>query len=829
MTLKLSNIQTFFFTYLCPRFYAGSPGVPSNTTSTQTVNQSPWQNPVYQALMLGTKEEPGPVTSMLNNNKALMAQYNAINANGLPAAQQASLGTWNSAASPTANIVNQLDPVTGRYTAMANPALWKTGVAPGEYTAVPRPTLTPAQKVTGPAGSLQWNPETQGALYMPEATTSDATQAAARGGIMGLKGYARGSTATTSTANFLSQDIQRSLGRPASQADLDFWTPRIDNGSISRDQFTAQTKASPEGVQYAKDNPEAVAMNNMSPSDKADALKKQHDAGKALTADQTSFLQNYTDSSSNIWKGDIDPITGLETPTARGVNQSSAEYTKYLKGVQDAGGTVPTEDATQYGITAKSNAPYTLTDTLKKTAYYDPITGQTTNPGFLQLQKEAAGLKTPKIMQDAGIGLYQGYEATKALQNYKPSDVNATMANVASMNAPSDISAKMAVVDRMQGADNISANQLQQYQMRGPQAITGPTTAASQMQGPQSWLDQGTAQAYMNPYTQSVVDIQKREANRDYQQQLNQLNAESVKAGAFGGSRQAIQQAEAARNQATRLGDIEAQGLNQAYAQGAQQFNTAQGQGLQAGQANLSASQQTSLANQATQIQAMMANQGMDFNTALQNLQAKLGVQNTQSASDLQAAMSNQNVQQQTQAANMAAQNAANNAYAQQQLVAAQTNYGGKLTAAQANQQASNAANNAYAQNALTASQANQGAGLQANQQNLGAANQMAGIANQGIGAGSAMNAVNAANMGIQGQVATATQNLQQQYLDTQSGNAQSWLNAPNTIAGPVSNVINAQDTTGGTNTITGTTAPASWGARGGLIKNGKVSKRGNV
>ena len=103
MIFKLSNLPKFFHTYICPRFYGG--GTPANTTSTTTVNQSPWQNPVYQALMLGTAEKPGPMTSMLNNNRDLMAQWNAVNSQGLAPAEQAALGTWNPAGSQAAYVV----------------------------------------------------------------------------------------------------------------------------------------------------------------------------------------------------------------------------------------------------------------------------------------------------------------------------------------------------------------------------------------------------------------------------------------------------------------------------------------------------------------------------------------------------------------------------------------------------------------------------------------------------------------------------------------------------------------------------------------------------
>ena len=92
------------------------------------------------------------------------------------------------------------------------------------------------------------------------------------------------------------------------------------------------------------------------------------------------------------------------------------------------------------------------------------------------------------------------------------------------------------------------------------------------------------AKQYMNPYMQNVVDIQQREAQRQADIAGTQRNAQAVGAGAFGGSRQAITDAEAARNLATQKGDIQAQGLNQAYGQAANQFNQDYSRNLQAQQ-----------------------------------------------------------------------------------------------------------------------------------------------------------------------------------------------------------------------------------------------------
>ena len=58
---------------------------------------------------------------------------------------------------------------------------------------------------------------------------------------------------------------------------------------------------------------------------------------------------------------------------------------------------------------------------------------------------------------------------------------------------------------------------------------------------------------YMSPYMQNVVDYQKAQALRDFQIAQPMRNQQALAAGAFGGSRQAITDAEAQRNKLNSL------------------------------------------------------------------------------------------------------------------------------------------------------------------------------------------------------------------------------------------------------------------------------------
>jgi hypothetical protein len=258
------------------------------------------------------------------------------------------------------------------------------------------------------------------------------------------------------------------------------------------------------------------------------------------------------------------------------------------------------------------------------------------------------------------------------------------------------------------GSQQVQAPNLQNYQMQAPADVRSQGYDAASMQaaqtgynpqlqtfqmGPaervetQSFAQPGSADAYMSPYMQSVVGIQQREAQRAADIAGTQRGAAAVKSGAFGGSRQAIMDAEAARNLAQQKGDIQATGLQSAFQQAQGQFNAEQqarlaaqqsnqqagltvgqqnlasqigtqqlgaGQiGLQTSLANLSSAQQAAVQNQAAQNQAMgmnaqqamqaaLANQQAGLTTGQQNLAANLGIQQLGAGQNMQAQLANQ-------------------------------------------------------------------------------------------------------------------------------------------------------------------------------------------
>jgi len=81
-------------------------------------------------------------------------------------------------------------------------------------------------------------------------------------------------------------------------------------------------------------------------------------------------------------------------------------------------------------------------------------------------------------------------------------------------------------------------------------------------------------QAFMSPYMQNAVDVQKNEAFRDAQIRNLGANLGSARQGTYGGARQTLAEQERNRGLQTQLGQIQATGTQKAFeaAQQAQQF-----------------------------------------------------------------------------------------------------------------------------------------------------------------------------------------------------------------------------------------------------------------
>jgi hypothetical protein len=88
----------------------------------------------------------------------------------------------------------------------------------------------------------------------------------------------------------------------------------------------------------------------------------------------------------------------------------------------------------------------------------------------------------------------------------------------------------------------------------------------------------------MNPYLQSALNPQLEEARRQSLITQQQNAGKMTQAGAFGGSRQAILDAENQRNLGTNLSKITGEGYNTAYNKAMEQFNADQARKMAEGQ-----------------------------------------------------------------------------------------------------------------------------------------------------------------------------------------------------------------------------------------------------
>lgn len=140
----------------------------------------------------------------------------------------------------------------------------------------------------------------------------------------------------------------------------------------------------------------------------------------------------------------------------------------------------------------------------------------------------------------------------------------------------------------------------------------------------------------MSPYMDAVVARQQQDAQRQADIARQAQGAQAARAGAFGGSGDYLMRAQMAGNLARQKGDIQAQGLQNAYQQAMGQYNT-QNQ-LNAQQQQFGAGlglQGLQTANQAASNLANIGQTQYGQNVGLLNLQNQLGGQQQQQTQNI--------------------------------------------------------------------------------------------------------------------------------------------------------------------------------------------------
>jgi len=114
---------------------------------------------------------------------------------------------------------------------------------------------------------------------------------------------------------------------------------------------------------------------------------------------------------------------------------------------------------------------------------------------------------------------------------------------------------------------------LQNQAFTGLAGLSMPTSTMGAYT-PTSFTAPGMAESYMSPYLTASLSPQLAEAQRQAEIQRVQNAGRLTKAGAYGGSRQAIMESEGVRGLLSNLAGITGRGYEEAYKTGMGQFNT---------------------------------------------------------------------------------------------------------------------------------------------------------------------------------------------------------------------------------------------------------------
>jgi hypothetical protein len=124
-----------------------------------------------------------------------------------------------------------------------------------------------------------------------------------------------------------------------------------------------------------------------------------------------------------------------------------------------------------------------------------------------------------------------------------------------------------------QGPLTAGQSDLQSQAFSGLAGLTLPTEQMGAFT-PTSFTETGTAQKFMNPYLEAALTPQIDAARRQADIQRVQDAGRLTKAGAFGGSRQGVMEAEGNRALLDRIASITGTGYANAFDKAMQQFNT---------------------------------------------------------------------------------------------------------------------------------------------------------------------------------------------------------------------------------------------------------------
>lgn len=199
---------------------------------------------------------------------------------------------------------------------------------------------------------------------------------------------------------------------------------------------------------------------------------------------------------------------------------------------------------------------------------------------------------------------YQPYGGQR-IADFTPAQQQ-TMQNVLNQGTPNEFNAAAGLAQTA-GLGSLQAGQYTPGQFNAQQ-IGLPNLQNYSMATPDQF-GQVQAQQYMNPYQQSVIDIQKNEAARDAKKSQLVGDLGAAAQGTYGGSRQLLAGMERERQLGQNLADIQQKGSQQAYENAQQQFERDRAALQNAQGQNLNSYLQTQQLGTQSGLQALMANQ----------------------------------------------------------------------------------------------------------------------------------------------------------------------------------------------------------------------------
>jgi hypothetical protein len=129
---------------------------------------------------------------------------------------------------------------------------------------------------------------------------------------------------------------------------------------------------------------------------------------------------------------------------------------------------------------------------------------------------------------------------------------------------------------------NAGTNMQDVYKSAATQPAYTGTTFTSNTKGINDQFGANDLTHYMDPYLQQILNPQLAEARRNANIEQMKNNAQLIKSGAFGGSGQALANAETSRNLGTKLADITGKGYDSAFTAAQNQYNADQDRLLKA-------------------------------------------------------------------------------------------------------------------------------------------------------------------------------------------------------------------------------------------------------